>query len=255
MPGAQPPDRLTWQGKVGFSVVVGFQTDSRYQTTPVKSLVCYGVGQKVCLGFSIASYRLTWMNFLANPIHFEWSFQRVQRGLTSHWNQRAAQKKKKKKNGKEYWGRSPATQARSVEQWEHREPNRVIIWMFFELRTLWSLELILGGLGESSRPQSRFPILGSQGSPDMCELGSLLLPWVLGRVWQGQSAPGCPSAPSVVATDYRIGSGGRRARVMFLNAGNAVRDGPSTSLLLSVFTSFLVSSSLSSENSYDGERV
>ena len=42
---------------------------------------------------------------------------------------------------------------------------------------------------------------------------------------------------------------------MFLYAGNAVRDGPSTSLLLSVFTSFLVSSSLSSENSYDGERV
>lgn len=48
---------------------------------------------------------------------------------------------------------------------------------------------------------------------------------------------------------------GRRGRVMFLNAGNAARDGPSTSLLLSVFTSFLVSSSLSSENSYDGERA
>lgn len=192
------------------------------------------------------------MNFLANPIHFEWSFQRVQRSLTSHWNQQAAQKKKK---GKEYWGRSPATQARSFEQWEHRGPNRVIIWMFSELRTLWSLELILGGLGESSRPQRRFPILGSQGSPDMSELGSLLLPWVLGCVWQGQPAPGRPSAPSVVAADYSTGSGGRRARVMFLNAGNAVRDGPSTSLLLSVFTSFLVSSSLSSENSYDGERV
>ena len=192
------------------------------------------------------------MNFLANPIHFEWSFQRVQRGLTSHWNQQAAQKKKK---GKEYWGRSPATQARSFEQWEHQGPNRVIIWMFSELRTLWSLELILGGLGESSRPQRRFPILGSQGSPDMSELGSLLLPWVLGCVWQGQPAPGRPSAPSVVAADYSTGSGGQRARVMFLNAGNAVRDGPSTSLLLSVFTSFLVSSSLSSENSYDGERV
>lgn len=51
------------------------------------------------------------------------------------------------------------------------------------------------------------------------------------------------------------GWGGVEGPGIFLNAGSAVRDGPSTSLLLSVFTSFFVSSSLSSENSHNGERV
>ena len=131
-------------------------------------------------------------------------------------------------------------------------PNRIIIWMFSELKTLLSLELILGVLGESSRPQHRLLILGSQGSPDMCELGFPEPRDTSDRASLHRDIP-------VLLAWWRLiagqGRGGAEGLGMFLNAGSAVRDGPSTSLLLSVFTSFLVSSSLSSENSYNGEGV